>query len=78
MGSCHCCTASLAPFSCAGRRQYSWKREQPMKWIGPQIFELAIIFAIDICAYALLLMSRESSFADGLESGCRYNDKRVR
>jgi hypothetical protein len=38
-----------------------------MKWVGPQIFELSIIFAIDICAYALLLMSSESSFADGLK-----------
>jgi hypothetical protein len=41
-----------------------------MKWVEPRDFELATIFAIDIYAYALLLMSRELSFADGLESGC--------
>jgi hypothetical protein len=45
-----------------------------MKWAGPGIFELATVFAIVIYAYALLLMSRESSFADGLESGCTKSE----
>jgi hypothetical protein len=37
--------------------------EHRREWIDSRILELATIFAIDICAYAFLLISREQSIA---------------
>jgi hypothetical protein len=37
--------------------------EHRREWVDSRILELATIFAIDICAYAFLLISREQSSA---------------
>jgi hypothetical protein len=43
--------------------------EHRQERVDSRILELATIFAIDICAYAFLLISREQPFACGDKSG---------
>jgi hypothetical protein len=56
----HCCSRVVRKaFLCGIDNATGENFEHQREWVDSRILELATIFAIDICAYALLLVSRE-------------------
>jgi hypothetical protein len=58
----HCCSRVVRKaFLCGVDNSTGENFEHRRKWVDSRILEFATIFAIDICAYAFLLKSREQS-----------------
>ncbi|WP_164839068.1 hypothetical protein [Shewanella livingstonensis] len=58
----HCCSRVVCygqAFLCGIDNSTGENFEHRREWVDSRILELATIFAIDICAYALFIMSRE-------------------
>jgi hypothetical protein len=65
----HCCSRVVRKaFLCGIDNSTGENFEHRREWVASRILELATIFAIDICAYAFSLKSREQSFAYGDKS----------
>jgi hypothetical protein len=58
----HCCSRVVRKASLCGIDNSTGENfEHRREWVDPRILELATIFAIHICAYAFLLISKEQS-----------------
>jgi hypothetical protein len=58
----HCCLRVVRiAFLCGIDNSTAENFEYRREWVDLRILELATIFAIDICAYTFLLISREQS-----------------